>query len=127
MLSRMTDTPAEITGTDPKVTVMPTWYIGIDVCALADSERHMGHAILVEGYWRAYDAVHPNASHNGFLALGSFRNIAGALDAIENSVGIRESQFVLKTEAPFALVRVRLEPSEADRGEVSISEALLTD
>ena len=70
---------------------LPTWYLGVGVCALADSERHLGHAIREGDIWVAYDAVHPNASHNGFLALGRFQDLSEATQAIESSVGVFES------------------------------------
>jgi hypothetical protein len=62
------------------------WYVGDGFCALADSERHLGHAIKEGDFWTAYDAVHPDPSYNGFLALGHFKSILGAIQAIERSV-----------------------------------------
>ena len=70
----------------------PMWYLADGVCALADSERHLGHAIQEGDSWTAYDAVHPNESHDGLLALGRFKSIGAAVHAIERSVGVFESR-----------------------------------
>jgi hypothetical protein len=64
------------------------WYVAATICALADSDRHLGHAISDGAAWLAYDAVHPNASNDGFLFLGRFRAMVEARFAIENSVGV---------------------------------------
>ena len=66
----------------------PTWYEDIGVCALADSERHLGHAVREGRCWLAWDAVHPNASNTGFKRLGRFKNVSEAKRAIESSVGV---------------------------------------
>jgi hypothetical protein len=63
-----------------------TWFEGIDVCALADSERHLGHAFRDKNGWRAYDGVHPNRTQNEFLCLGYFPTVQEARRAIESSV-----------------------------------------
>jgi hypothetical protein len=66
----------------------PTWYEAMGVCALADSERHLGHAVRKGRYWLAYDAVHPDASNTGFKRLGRFKNVSEARQAIESSVDV---------------------------------------
>jgi hypothetical protein len=58
------------------------------ICALADSERHLGHALHDGIHWLAYDAVHSNLSHDGFLFLGYFSSGVDARRAIENSAGV---------------------------------------
>ena len=64
------------------------WYVAVEICALADSGRHLGHAVREGSEWLAYDAIHPNATNDGFLFLGSFRTDVDARLAIENSVGV---------------------------------------
>jgi hypothetical protein len=64
----------------------PVWSESPDVCALSDSERHLGHAIRAGRYWIAYDAIHVNSSNEGFRVIGTFETIAAAKDAIENAV-----------------------------------------
>jgi len=63
-----------------------TLYVAPSVCAIADSERHLGHAIKEEGLWTAYDAVHPDPAQHGFLVLGRFKSLLAAVRAIQSSV-----------------------------------------
>lgn len=79
----------------PDEVSSPMWYVGAGVCALADSERHLGHAIHDADSWTAYDAVHPNKSRDGFLVLGRFKSMGDAIRAIESSVGVFESQLTV--------------------------------
>ena len=65
---------------------IPVWRESADICALADSERHLGHAIRVEKDWIAYDAIHFNLSNDGFRIIGTFETIAAAKHAVENAV-----------------------------------------
>ena len=65
---------------------IPVWRESADVCALADSERHLGHAVRVDKHWIAYDAIHFNPSNDGFRIIGTFQTIAAAKQAIESSV-----------------------------------------
>jgi hypothetical protein len=62
------------------------WSESPDVCALSDSERHLGHAIRAGKHWIAYDAIHVNSSNEGFRVIGTFETLAAAKDAIENAV-----------------------------------------
>jgi hypothetical protein len=55
------------------------------VCALADSDRHLGH-IVMAGDWKAYDATMPNESSTGFRFLGTFNDVAAAKRVVELSV-----------------------------------------
>jgi hypothetical protein len=64
------------------------WSEALNVCALADAERHLGHAVRVPQGWTAYDATQLNTAADGFKELGAFRTIAEAKIAIENSLGI---------------------------------------
>ena len=66
--------------------LIPVWRESADVCALDDSERHLGHAIRVDKHWIAYDAIHFNPSNDGFRIIGTFETIAAAKHAIENAV-----------------------------------------
>jgi hypothetical protein len=75
--------------TDSAAVSRAIWFKVVGVCALADSERHLGHAVRKGGNWLAYDAVHPNAPHDGFLYVGHFKTVIDAQRAIENSVGVR--------------------------------------
>ena len=70
----------------PRAESIPVWRESADVCALADSDRHLGHAIRVEKEWVAYDAIHFNLSNDGFRIIGTFETIAAAKHAIENAV-----------------------------------------
>ena len=66
----------------------PEWRDSPHVCALADAERHLGHAVRVAEYWVAYDAIHFNPAGNGFRVIGTFPTIEGAKAAIVNSVSL---------------------------------------
>jgi hypothetical protein len=70
------------------VELIPVWQCSPDVCALADSERHLGHAVRVDKYWIAYDAIHFNPSNDGFRVIGTFETLAAAKQAIEDSLQI---------------------------------------
>jgi hypothetical protein len=58
------------------------------MCALADSERHLGYAFRAGRYWLAYHAIHSNHADNGFYLVGTFRTLSDARQAIERSVGV---------------------------------------
>ena len=62
-----------------------SWRNSDHICALADHERHFGHAIKTE-QWHAYDAIHPNEAWAGFKYLGSFADLAAAMRAVESAV-----------------------------------------
>lgn len=64
---------------------MPVWRDAKDVCALADSDRHLGH-IVNQGDWHAFDAVHPNDAGDGFRHVGVFATAEQAKAAVERSV-----------------------------------------
>jgi len=71
---------------EPDPLSVPVWRESPDICALADAERHLGHAVRVGNYWIGYDAVHMNATNNGFRVIGTFASIAAAKAAVESSV-----------------------------------------
>jgi hypothetical protein len=41
---------------DASAELIPTWREAAGICALADSERHLGHAVRAHESWIAYDA-----------------------------------------------------------------------
>jgi hypothetical protein len=63
----------------------PSWRNSDFICALADSDRHLGHLVKV-GEWHAYDATQPNDASIGFKYLGAFVDLAAARQAVESSV-----------------------------------------
>jgi hypothetical protein len=65
-----------------------SWRESSDICALADAERHLGHAIWAGKCWIAYDAMHLNPSGNGFRIIGTFAMIDAAKQAIEDAAGM---------------------------------------
>jgi hypothetical protein len=62
------------------------WRDSDAVCALSDSDRHLGHTVRVGNYWIGYDAIHLNPTHDGFRVIGTFASVAAAKEAVENSV-----------------------------------------
>jgi hypothetical protein len=66
----------------------PEWRDSPTVCALADAERHLGHAVRVAEYWVAYDAIHFNPTHDGFRVIGTYPTIEEAKAAIVSSVSL---------------------------------------
>lgn len=66
--------------------LIPEWRESADICALTDSERHLGHAIRIEKHWIAYDAIHVNLPNEGFRVIGTFQTAAAAKQAIESAV-----------------------------------------
>lgn len=66
-----------------------TWQDSDVVCALADSDRHLGHLIRrnVGGdQWFAYDATRLDESSHTFRCLGAFPNLASAKCMLELAV-----------------------------------------
>jgi hypothetical protein len=62
---------------------LPHWQIGDDVCALADSERHLGHILKAESQWIAYDGTCLGENGIGFRLIGIFPDIKSAKVAVE--------------------------------------------
>jgi len=62
-----------------------TWLDSAQVCALADNERHLGHAVKLH-QWYAYDATRLDPDGDGFAFLGAFREREGAKEAVQQSV-----------------------------------------
>lgn len=66
----------------------PCWRESAEICALADAERHLGHAVRAGKFWIAYDGMHINSAGNGFRIIGTFVTLAAAKQAIEDNAGI---------------------------------------
>lgn len=72
---------------DSNPAAAAVWYESPGVCALADAERHLGHAVRSFRGWVAYDGTHLNPEGNGFNHLGTFAELPDAKAAIEDAVG----------------------------------------
>lgn len=68
-------------------TVQGSWRNSRYICALADSDRHLGHLIKTE-QWHAYDATHLGEASKGFKYLGRFVDFAAAKQAVEMAVAV---------------------------------------
>jgi hypothetical protein len=89
-LSNNGETGRDIMVRNPETSTNSTmaaaaWRNSDSVCALADGERHLGHAIKIGGRWHAFDATHMNPDSNGFRFLGTFASVASAREAIEKN------------------------------------------
>ena len=66
-----------------------TWQDSDVVCALADSDRHLGHLIRREtgnDQWYAYDATHVDEGSSSFRCLGTFSDLVSAKRIVELAV-----------------------------------------
>jgi hypothetical protein len=63
------------------------WYETASVCALANAERHLGHVVVTEQGYFAYDGTHTNPAGDGFNELGCFGDVMEAKAAVEEAVG----------------------------------------
>ena len=54
-----------------------------NVCAFADSERHLGHILKVESGWVAFDGTRLGESGQGFRVIGTFPDLDSAKIAVE--------------------------------------------
>jgi hypothetical protein len=59
------------------------WRMEEYVCALADSERHLGHIFKVESIWVAFDATRLADNGTGFRMIGEFSDLDSAKIAVE--------------------------------------------
>jgi hypothetical protein len=59
------------------------WRNSANVCALADSDRHLGHVVREGEGWVAYDGTHAARDGNTFRPLGFFPSIFNAKQAVE--------------------------------------------
>jgi hypothetical protein len=62
------------------------WFDSSEVCALSDTDRHLGHVVFNQKHWDAFDATHLNAARDGFKYLGAYPNSAQAKAAVEASI-----------------------------------------
>jgi hypothetical protein len=85
----MNQTPGLSPAAPASITAAPEWRISRTMCALADAERHLGHAMLVGRRWLAFDATRFNDELNGFRSLGTFAGVAAAKQAVEQSLHIQ--------------------------------------
>ncbi|MDP9053774.1 MAG: hypothetical protein M3N93_05655 [Acidobacteriota bacterium] len=76
----------------------PEWHDSDTLCALTDSERHLGHAVRVGEYWVAYDATHFNPTSDGFRIIGTFPTLEEAKEGIVNSVSLSWLRSTVGTE-----------------------------
>jgi hypothetical protein len=64
------------------------WFDSSAVCALSDTDRHLGHVVFNKRHWEAFDATHLNASRDGFKYLGLYPTAEAAKAAVEASIAI---------------------------------------
>jgi hypothetical protein len=67
------------------------WRDSRAVCALSDSDRHLGHIVFNRSHWNAFDATHLDESRTGFRYLGAFQTAHSAKAAVEASVAPAET------------------------------------
>lgn len=56
-----------------------------NVCAFADSERHLGHILKVESVWVAFDGTRLGENGIDFRVIGTFPDVESAKIAVEFS------------------------------------------
>lgn len=82
--------PLAVLRIDEKKTEYTTfeavWCDSPSLCALADSERHLGYILKAGDYWLAFDATHFNEMGTDFRLLGTCRNMMSAKRAVEREV-----------------------------------------
>lgn len=61
------------------------WQDSEMICALADTDRHLGHLIKLE-HWYAYDATRADEHSRNFRCLGAFADLASAKQILELAV-----------------------------------------
>jgi hypothetical protein len=66
----------------------PSWHDSQYVCALADSERHLGHVIKTDE-WHAYDATRPDETGTSFRYIGAFNDLNDAKYWVETAAAER--------------------------------------
>jgi hypothetical protein len=68
---------------DARANAFGHWRMGRRVCAFADHERHLGHILLCESQWLAFDGTRLGESGIGFRLIGVFPDINSARIAVE--------------------------------------------
>jgi len=56
-----------------------------DLCAFADSERHLGHILKIDTVWAAFDGTRRGENGLGFRFIGTFPDVESAKIAVEFS------------------------------------------
>ena len=79
------------------------WYETEGVCALASAERHLGHVVLIERRWIAYDGTHTNSAGDGFAELGNFSDETEAKAAVEEALGFRRRPWERESAAALTM------------------------
>jgi len=74
-----------------------SWRNSEFVCALADTDRHLGH-VIKKKQWHAYDATHSDGASKGFKYLGAFVDLAAAKLGVELAVWVPPGQQRLGVE-----------------------------
>ena len=59
------------------------WQTSENVCAFANSERHLGHILKVESVWVAFDGTRLGENGMGFRVIGTFPDVDSAKIAVE--------------------------------------------
>lgn len=62
-----------------------SWQDSEVICALADTDRHLGHLIKRER-WYAYDGTRADETSQNFKCLGAFADLASAKQMLELAV-----------------------------------------
>jgi len=66
-------------------SIEASWQDSEVICALADTDRHLGHLIKLE-HWYAYDATRADETSRSFKCLGAFDDLASAKQMLELAV-----------------------------------------
>jgi hypothetical protein len=69
--------------TNTAANTLARWQIHETVCALSDSERHLGHILKGGSRWIAYDGTRLGESGTGFRIIGTFPDMKSAKIAVE--------------------------------------------
>jgi hypothetical protein len=59
------------------------WRMSANVCAFADSERHLGHILKIGSVWVAFDGTRLEENSTGFRIIGTFPDVDSAKIAVE--------------------------------------------
>ncbi len=76
-----------------------TWQDSDQVCALADSDRHLGHLVRREisgDQWYAYDATRVDEDSQTFKCLGAFPDLVSAKRIVELAVWNDEARHTIQ-------------------------------
>lgn len=71
------------------------WQDSDVVCALADSDRHLGHLVR-RGQWYAYDATRIDENSQTFKCLGAFPDLSSAKRMVELAVWAADASHTIQ-------------------------------